>query len=154
MASTPLEHRPLGSKAAAISSHVVHTISEHIGRGPTKSRTYINDDVVTVVLQETLTKGERLLIDAGREQLVLTTRKAFHAIMRHDLISGVEEVLGREVAALLSDNHVDPDVAVEVFLLAPADERSHGNGARGAAKAPEEASAVNPPGEDCERPSP
>jgi len=39
--------------------------------------------------------------------------------MRHDLISGVEEILGRKVVVFMSDNHIDADVAVEVFVLAP-----------------------------------
>ena len=43
--------------------------------------------------------------------------------------------------AFMSDNHIDPDVAVEVFLLAPADGGPHGDGARGVAKTPAEAMA-------------
>ena len=39
--------------------------------------------------------------------------------MRHDLINGIEELLDRKVIAFMSDNHIDPDVAVEVFMLAP-----------------------------------
>jgi len=119
MASTHTEHPLNGSKAAAISNHVVRTMSEYTGRGPTKARTYINDDLVTVVLQDTLTKGERSLAGGEREELVLTTRKAYQGTMRHDLVDGVETILGRSVRAFLSDNHIDPDVAVEVFLLAP-----------------------------------
>ncbi len=80
-ASTRREDRPIGSKAVAISNHVVRTVSEYTGRGPTKARTYINDDVVTVLLQDTLTKGERSLVSDELDKLVLTTRKAFP---RHD----------------------------------------------------------------------
>ena len=50
MASTQTEHAQSGSKAAAISNMVVRTVSEYTGRGPTKARTYITDDVVTVIL--------------------------------------------------------------------------------------------------------
>jgi uncharacterized protein YbcI len=121
MASTHTEPSLGGSKAAAIAAHVVHTMNAYTGRGPSKARTYINDDVVTVVLKDTLTKGERSLITANRHQLVLTMRKAFEATMRHDLISGIEDILERTVVALMSDSHFDPDIAVEVFLLAPAD---------------------------------
>jgi hypothetical protein len=31
----------------------------------------------------------------------------------------VEELTGRKVLAFLSDNHLDPDVAVESFVLSP-----------------------------------
>ncbi len=140
MASTQAEHSAIGgSKAAAISNHVVRTMSEYTGRGPTKGRTYINDDVVTVVLRDTLTKGERSLVSDDLDELVLTMRKAFQGTMRHDLIDGIETILGRKVSAFLSDNHIDPDIAVEIFLLAPADAGPQGDGARGAANTPREA---------------
>ena len=119
MSSTQTEHSLAGSKAAAVSNHIVRTMSEYTGRGPTKARTYLNDDVVTCVLQDTLTKGERSLVGDDLDELVLRMRKAFQGTMRTDLISGIEEILGRKVTAFMSDNHIDPDVAVEVFLLEP-----------------------------------
>ncbi len=109
-----------GSKAAAISNYVVRTMASYTGRGPTKARTYLNDDLVTVVLQDTLTKGERSLVSDDLDELVLAMRKAFQGTMRRDLIAGIEEILGRQVIAFMSDNHIAPDVAVEVFMLAPA----------------------------------
>ena len=119
-----------GSKAAAISNMVVRLTSQYTGRGPTKARTYINDDLVTVVLQDSLTKGERTLVGHDQRELVMRTRRAFQAAMAADLVAGLHEILGREVVAFLSANHADPDYAVEIFILAPAagagpaDERS------------------------------
>ncbi len=141
MASMQIDASQSGSKAAAIANHVVRTMSEYTGRGPTKGRTYINDDVVTVVLKDTLTKGERSLVGDELHEVVLTMRRAYQGTMRHDLINGIEQILGRKVVAFLSDSHIDPDVAVEVFLLAPADAGPQGDGARGAAKTPREAMA-------------
>ncbi len=141
MASTQADHTMGGSKSAAISNHVVRMMSEYTGRGPTKARTYLNDNVATVVLQDTLTKGERSLVNDGLDELVLQMRKAFQGTMRHEITRGIEEILGRRVTAFLSDNHIDPDVAVEVFLLAPADADPGGDGARGFAKTPGEAIA-------------
>jgi len=130
-----------GSKAAAISNHVVRTMSDYTGRGPTKARTYIHHDLVTVLLQDTLTKGERSLVGDDLDELVLSTRKAFQGTMRQDLINGIEEILGRKVIAFMSDNHIDPDFAVEVFVLSSSDARPQGDGALGAAKTPSEAMA-------------
>jgi uncharacterized protein YbcI len=62
-------------------------------------------------------------------RIVLTMRKGFQGTMRHDLIDGTEQILGRRVVAFMSDNHIDPDIAVEVFVLAPADQS---NGAHSA----------------------
>ena len=119
MTSTHPEHLTSGSKQAAISNLIVRTMSEHTGRGPTKARTHISDDVVTVMLRDTLTKAERSLVSDGRVELVLEMRKAFQATMRENLIGGVEEILGRQVIAFFSDNNIDPDTAADVFLLAP-----------------------------------
>ena len=55
-------------------------------------------------------QGERSLVRDGLEETVLSTRKAFQGTMRHDLINGVEEILGRRVTAFLSDNHTSPSV--------------------------------------------
>jgi uncharacterized protein YbcI len=112
-----------GSPAAAISNLVVRLMSEYTGRGPTKSRTYVHDDLITVVLQDTLTKGERSLVRDGKEDLVLSTRLAYQMTMRNDLVSGLEQLTGRTVRAFLSANHMDPDVAVEIFLMDGSKER-------------------------------
>jgi uncharacterized protein YbcI len=55
---------------------------------------------------------------------VLLTRKTFQSVMGDELTAGIEEILGRKVIAFLSANHVEPDIAVETFILAPADEAS------------------------------
>ena len=41
--------------------------------------------------------------------------------MRDDLVAIVERQLGRTVIAFMSQNHIDPDLAVEVFILGPAE---------------------------------
>ena len=109
-----------GELNAAISKAVVQSFSEYIGRGPTKARTSIRDDLVVCLLENSLTRAERSLVTGGREQLVLDTRRAFQSTMRNDLVAAVERLSGRTVVAFMSDNHIDPDIATETFLLAPA----------------------------------
>ena len=121
MSGTQQERPPAGSVAAAISNAVVRLLAEYTGRGPTKARTYINDDYIAVVLQDTMTKGERSLVRDGKVELVLSTRKAYQHTMRDDLVAAVERLSGRKVLAFLSDNHADPDIAVESFVLTPLD---------------------------------
>jgi len=108
-----------GSTAAAISKLVVRLVSEYTGRGPTRARTYLNENLITVVLQDSLTQGERSLLQDGRHDLVLAVRHAFQEAMRADLITGVEELTKRTVSVFLSANHTDPDIAVETFMLVP-----------------------------------
>ena len=55
----------------------------------------------------------------AESELVLETRKAYQFTMRKDLTEGVEKITGRRVVAFLSANHLDPDLAIESFMLAP-----------------------------------
>jgi uncharacterized protein YbcI len=113
-------NRPPGvSISADISNAVVHLLSEYTGRGPTKARTYIHDDLIAVVLRDTLTKGERSLVANGAVQVVLDARRAYQDAMKKDLVAIVESCSGRSVLAFVSENHIDPDIAVECFVMAP-----------------------------------
>jgi uncharacterized protein YbcI len=120
MSGTESAHPSLGgSKSAAISNLTVRLLSQYTGRGPTKARTFFNDDMITVVLQDTLTKAETTLVAKDHRELVLVTRTTFQEVMGDDLIAGIEEITGRTVTAFLSANHIDPDIAIETFILAP-----------------------------------
>jgi uncharacterized protein YbcI len=109
-----------GPRAAAISNAIVRLLHEYSGRGPTRARTTISDDLVVCLLADTLTKSERKLVNAGEESLVLEQREAFQRLMRGEAIAAVEQLTGRTVAAFMSNNHLDPDLAVETFVLAPS----------------------------------
>ena len=100
-----------------ISTAVVQLLHGYTGRGPTKAKTLINGDVVTVVLADTLTRGERKLVESGNPDRVLEIRHDYQMLMRDELVSVVERQLERKVIAFMSQNHVDPDLAVEVFVL-------------------------------------
>jgi uncharacterized protein YbcI len=128
MSGTQVEHPTGGPLAAAISNGVVHLLLEYTGRGPTRARTHIADELISVVLEDTLTKGERSLVDDGETALVLTARKAYQRTMSKDLIALVEETTGRKVRAFLSDNHMEPDIAVESFVLDPLPDRHRQDG--------------------------
>jgi uncharacterized protein YbcI len=111
--------------SSMISTSAVQLLHEYTGRGPTKAKTLINDDVVTVLLEDTLTQGERRLVDTGHSDRVLELRHDYQRIMRDDLVGIVERQLHRKVIAFMSQNHIDPDLAVEVFVLEPAMRISH-----------------------------
>jgi uncharacterized protein YbcI len=103
-----------------ISTAAVQILHEYTGRGPTKAKTLINKDMVTIVLADTLTQGERTLVENGRSDRVLELRHDYQHVMRDDLVKLVESRLDRKVIAFMSQNHIDPDLAVELFILQPA----------------------------------
>jgi uncharacterized protein YbcI len=39
--------------------------------------------------------------------------------MRESCSRKIAELTGRKVVGFMSDNHIDPDIAVEVFILEP-----------------------------------
>ena len=51
--------------SAMISTATVQD-AHYTGRGPTKAKTLIGEDMVTVLLADTLTRGERTLVANGR----------------------------------------------------------------------------------------
>ena len=108
-----------GRVALAISNMVVQVLREHTGRGPSKSRTHLNDNLISVVVEHTLTRAERTLVANGNTEIVLSARKALQETMREDLVAGVEALTGRTVSAFFSDSSIDPDIALESYLLAP-----------------------------------
>jgi uncharacterized protein YbcI len=74
-----------------------------------------------VAFEEVLTPLERTLIDTGDESTVRAGRDAVRKVIRPLAIPLIEETTGRQVASHLSAWNAEPDTAVEVFLLSPAE---------------------------------
>ncbi|MGD0385830.1 MAG: Na-translocating system protein MpsC family protein [Solirubrobacteraceae bacterium] len=108
-----------GVLAAAVSNGMVGLMHRYTGRGPVRARTTIDENLVVCVLGDTLTKAEQSLVDGGRDKLVLSGRRAIQEVLADDAIALVEELTGRDVVAFMSTNHIDPDLGVEIFVLAP-----------------------------------
>ena len=111
-----------GRVAARISDAAVHVLSDYTGRGPTEAKTTIGEDLVTIVLGHTLTKGERKLVGGGNVDRVLQLRHDYQRMMRDDLVKIVEDLADRKVVAFMSANHIEPHLAVEVFVLRPQED--------------------------------
>jgi uncharacterized protein YbcI len=101
-----------------ISNAAVALHREHFGRGPGAAKTHVSDNLVVCVLTDVFTPLERTLIDAGQEVRVRETRAIHHAATEDIYKGRMEAVLGRPVEAHLSTIHFDPDVAVDIFVMA------------------------------------
>ncbi len=71
------------------------------------------------MLQDSLTRGEQTLADAGEGEAVLDLRRRWQRVMKEEMSLEIELLTGRKVIGFMSDNHIDPDLAVEVFVLEP-----------------------------------
>ena len=112
-----LDEPSRGRMAAQISNAIVGLLHDYTGSGPTKARTHLGSNLVSVLLADTMTRAERSLVAAGKADLVLDVRKEFQRTMRNDMVSAVEDLTSRKVVAFMSDNHIDPDLALESFVL-------------------------------------
>src|SRR5215204_2349273 len=108
----------LGEMRAAISTEIVRLQAEYYGKGPTRAKTYIVEDLVVVVLEETFTRAERTLADRGERDAIQHIRRRFQQQMAESFTSIVEQATGRKVRTFLSETDIDTDVSVETFLLA------------------------------------
>jgi uncharacterized protein YbcI len=108
-----------GRVSAAISNAIVGLHREYYGRGAKRARTVMGADYIICFMEDVYTPVERTLIDAGKFAAVQETRSAFQDTMREKFSTAVEELSGRKVIGFLSQVHVDPDLSVETFILAP-----------------------------------
>jgi uncharacterized protein YbcI len=111
--------RPGGDPLANAARRIVQLQKAHYGKGPTRARTYMNDDLVVVLLRDGLTRLEQTLVDENKEDAVLDQRRAFQEVMRTRFTAVIEEEFGRTVIAMMSANHVDPNLSAEIFVLEP-----------------------------------
>jgi uncharacterized protein YbcI len=100
-----------------ISNTAVALHREHFGRGPGAAKTHVSDNLVVCVLTDVFTPVERTLIEAGQEASVRETRAAHRAATDAVYKARMEAVVGHRVEAHLTSINVDPDVAVDVFVL-------------------------------------
>jgi uncharacterized protein YbcI len=108
----------LGEIRSAISREMTRLHAEYYGRGPTKVKTHINEDLVVVVLEETFTRAERTLVERGEKDAIQNIRRRFQQQMKEEFTSVVEQATGRKVRAFLSETNLEEDVSCEIFLLA------------------------------------
>lgn len=110
---------PDGEALAAISNGLAHLHMRFFGKGPTKAKTIVVDDLVVCVLWNGFTTVEQTLLEHGEKSAVEAFRRTFQSTMESQFTEVVEKATGRRVEAYMSQVHVDPEIAVELFLLAP-----------------------------------
>src|SRR5450631_1391510 len=116
--STPGTH---GDVLTAISDGMVALLKEFYGRGPTRVKSYYEDDLVVCVLRGGFSRVEQTLLEGGRGPAVIQQRMEFQELMRERFEAVVEHATRRPVIGFMSGNQQHPDMMCEVFILAPTD---------------------------------
>jgi len=109
-----------GEQLAAVTNGIVKLFRDYYGRGPTKAKSYLMDDrIIMCVLEETMTRVERTLVDTGHGDKVREVRLTFQEAMADEFKRTVADAMGRDVIAYHSQLTLDPDIGFEFFVLAP-----------------------------------
>jgi uncharacterized protein YbcI len=104
---------------AEVTNAIVQLHRQHYGKGPTRSKSYLLDDMLICVMQDVLTVVERTLVEAGEPTHVRETRLVFATAMKDRLAEEVERIVSRRVLGFTSQVLVTQDVAIEMFVLEP-----------------------------------
>jgi uncharacterized protein YbcI len=117
---TPYEART--NVLMEVSNAMVRLYKEYFGRGPTAARaSWGGENLLTVVLEGTLSPVERNMVKLGEHQRLRETRMFFQYATIREFCEPVELITGRKVRSFLSgiDTEVD-GLSIEAFVLHPA----------------------------------
>ena len=106
-----------GELNAAVTSALVGIHNEYLGHGPTTASTFHHGKVMVTLMHGVLTNAEKSLARTDRAHVVNNIRQLFQETMEADSRAAVERLTDRKVVACISGNHIDPDIAAEVFIL-------------------------------------
>lgn len=108
-----------GRLNAAIANEIGKLVADFTGRGATKSRGFLYQDMVVCLLEDGATKAEVNLVAAGKSELVRLQRDAIQRAMEPQLVDAVQRLTGRTVRTFLSGTSTPGEDSVEVFVLEP-----------------------------------
>ena len=114
------------TKASRLETRIADQIAllqaDYYGVAPKQARAYvIPGEIVVVVLRETFTPAEKMLIDHGDAEAIQHSRRRFQQLSREDFGAVVEQATGERVESFLSETNLENEVAVEIFLMAGED---------------------------------
>ena len=104
----------------AVTESLVGLHERYYGRRPASAKSrMMGDDLLACVLGGVYTEVEKTMIELERQTVVQETRSAFQAAMEGRFIAEVQRLTGRRVLAFISNQHVGPDLEIELFVLGP-----------------------------------
>jgi uncharacterized protein YbcI len=105
------------SVRAEVSNAMVGLKKDFYGKGPTKAKTFLNDNYVFCVMEGGLTRNEQTMIDRGHEDLVRNYRLRFQEAMEEPTVEAIQRITGRSVIGYHSQIVFKPERTFEIFVL-------------------------------------
>jgi uncharacterized protein YbcI len=117
-----------GALNAALANELGKLVADFTGRGATRSRAFVHQDLVICLFEDAATRSERQLVAAGKSELVRFQRDALQRAMGPQLVAAVERLTGRTVRTFLSGSDEEAGSAIEAFVLEPEPRGSNHDG--------------------------
>jgi uncharacterized protein YbcI len=117
------------SLRAEISNAVVSAHRRYFGKGPTRAKTYIGDNVVLCVLQNGATAVEQTLTAGGRGEEARIARMEIIHTAECTLRGELEQLTQQKVRAFVGGYDPDQDITTLVVLLEGSPSVTTDNGA-------------------------
>jgi uncharacterized protein YbcI len=106
-----------GDQLLEVSSTLSALKREHYGKGPDQVKSYLNDDLLLVVMRGGMTRSEQTFLAAGKHDEVRENRLRFQGLMTDPFTDVVARISGRPVLTYHSQILFDPEIVVELFVL-------------------------------------
>lgn len=105
---------------AELSNAMVGVYKDLFGRGPTKcSTSYAGPDLIVSSLENSLTRPEQKMADAGDHARLRDLRIYFQYEYEDEFVETVERITGRTVRGFVSGIDTKKDISTEAFYLEP-----------------------------------
>jgi len=107
-----------GQLERTLSQRIQALYRNQLGHQPSKVTCQIFDGKIAIIVEDSVTKPEQLLIQQGREELAEQVRADLDEVIQPQLAALIEEVLGVAVIDLLSDAKLDTGRSGTIAILA------------------------------------
>jgi uncharacterized protein YbcI len=108
-----------GDALLQITNDVSALMRRFYGKGPARSRGFVNGDLLFLVLEDVLTEFELTFLAKGEAGIVRQIRTRYQELIREEMISLVERSSSHRVLDYMSQILTDAGMLIEIFLLAP-----------------------------------
>ncbi|MCU0550042.1 MAG: DUF2294 domain-containing protein [Leptolyngbya sp. Prado105] len=118
MTSSALPTR--GQLERTLSQRIQAFYRVQLGHQPSRVQCYVTDGKVTIVLEDSITRPEQLLMETGQEQLAEKVRDDLDKALHPQLSALIEEIVGIKVVDIFSDATFDTGRSGTIVVLEEA----------------------------------
>ncbi|GAC1470369.1 MAG: hypothetical protein NVS2B14_16210 [Chamaesiphon sp.] len=107
-----------GQLERTLSQRIQALYRTQLGHQPSKVSCQIFDEKIAIIVEDSVTKPEQLLVQQGREELAEQVRADLDEVIQQQLKVLIEEIVGVSVIDLLSDAKLDTGRTGTIAVLA------------------------------------